>query len=178
MSYDRNALYLQFIVIGLMCSCGEVSAADSTPASEASTASGVTPPRIASASPTSGPAPTPKKHRHFPGTVGPGVGMVTENQNTDKETFAKMVAGSSAVSGEAPAKGTKRANVLIAQNVRRALTKTQGLDVSNITVRARGGTVTLKGAVPDDEQVSRAAAAAAGVPGVTSVQNHIKIGGE
>ncbi|MDE1182559.1 BON domain-containing protein [Paraburkholderia sp.] len=73
------------------------------------------------------------------------------------------------------AKATKSANRALAKNVRRALSKTKGLSVSNIVVRARSGAVTLEGSVPEQAQADLATTAAQGVSGVTSVKNALTI---
>jgi hyperosmotically inducible periplasmic protein len=72
-------------------------------------------------------------------------------------------------------KAGKNANHQLGRKVRGALTKTQGLDVSNIAVRARGGAVTLTGTVPDQGQIEAAGTAAKGVAGVTSVSNKLTV---
>ncbi|CAD6524897.1 BON domain-containing protein [Paraburkholderia metrosideri] len=72
-------------------------------------------------------------------------------------------------------KAGKRANNQLGRKVRAALTKTQGLDVSNIAVRARGGAVTLTGTVPDQGQIDSAGTAAKGVAGVSSVSNKLTV---
>ena len=71
------------------------------------------------------------------------------------------------------AKTTKKVNRKLGLDVRRALSKAQGIDVSNIFVRARGGAVTLTGSVPDGAQIPKAEEVAKGVPGVTSVTNKL-----
>jgi hyperosmotically inducible periplasmic protein len=76
------------------------------------------------------------------------------------------------------AKQTKAANRALSRKVRSALAKTKGLSVSNITVRARGGDVTLQGSVPQQEMVDIATQAAQGVAGVTSVKNALTIRAE
>ncbi|WP_144108076.1 BON domain-containing protein [Paraburkholderia sp. BCC1886] len=73
------------------------------------------------------------------------------------------------------AKQTKSANRALGRKVRSALSKTKGLSVNNITVRARGGAVTLAGSVPEQPQVDLATQAAQGVAGVTSVKNALTI---
>jgi hyperosmotically inducible periplasmic protein len=73
------------------------------------------------------------------------------------------------------AKSTKTANRALQRSVRRALSKTKGVSVTNITVRARGGAVTLEGSVPEQPQVDLATQAAQGVAGVTSVKNALTI---
>ena len=57
--------------------------------------------------------------------------------------------------------------------VRKALSKAQGFDVSNVFVRARGGAVTLTGSVPDGAQIPQAEEVAKGVAGVKSVNNKL-----
>lgn len=74
------------------------------------------------------------------------------------------------------AKATKKADRKLGQDVRRALSKAQGFDVSNVFVRARGGAVVLTGTVPEGGQVAQAEEVAKTVPGVTSVTNKITIG--
>ncbi|NVH72737.1 BON domain-containing protein [Paraburkholderia sp. JPY432] len=76
-------------------------------------------------------------------------------------------------SAAATVKAGKAANHELGRKVRHALTKTQGLDVSHIAVRARGGAVTLTGTVPDQGQADKAGEAAKGVEGVTSVTNKL-----
>ena len=75
----------------------------------------------------------------------------------------------------ASAKSTKKANSQLGRKVRSALAKTQGVDVSNIAVRARSGAVTLTGSVPDQGQIDAAGQAAKGVAGVTSVSNKLTV---
>jgi hyperosmotically inducible periplasmic protein len=87
---------------------------------------------------------------------------------------------SDAMSASAPAaapsaKATKASNRALQRSVRKALSKTKGLSVTNITVRARSGAVTLEGSVPEQPQVDLATQAAQGVAGVTSVKNALTI---
>lgn len=86
-----------------------------------------------------------------------------------------MASGSMA----APAAGattTKKADRALGLQVRKALAKAQGFDVSNVFVRARGGAVTLTGSVPDGAQIPQAEEIAKGVAGVKSVSNKLTIG--
>jgi osmotically-inducible protein OsmY len=69
----------------------------------------------------------------------------------------------------------KKADSALGRKVRTALSKTKGLSVANITVRARGGAVTLAGTVPEQPQIDLATQAAQGVAGVTSVKNALSI---
>ncbi|MFM0182830.1 BON domain-containing protein [Paraburkholderia aspalathi] len=80
-----------------------------------------------------------------------------------------------AASSAPSAKAAKAANRALGRKVRSALSKTKGLSVTNITVRARGGAVTLAGTVPEQPQVDLATQAAQAVPGVTSVKNALSI---
>ncbi|SOE70009.1 BON domain-containing protein [Burkholderia sp. D7] len=73
------------------------------------------------------------------------------------------------------AKTTKKVNRKLGLDVRHALSKAQGIDVSNIFVRARGGVVVLTGTVPDSAQIPKAEEVAKGVSGVTSVTNKITL---
>ncbi|TKC90039.1 BON domain-containing protein [Trinickia terrae] len=68
-------------------------------------------------------------------------------------------------------KAAKAANRALSRKVRAALAKDKNINVSNITVRAKGGAVTLQGTVPEQSQIDRATAVANGVAGVTSVSN-------
>lgn len=84
-------------------------------------------------------------------------------------------AAPAAASAAPSAKSTKAANRALQRKVRAALSKTKGLSVANITVRARGGAVVLAGTVPEQPQVDLATQAAQGVDGVTSVKNALTI---
>jgi hyperosmotically inducible periplasmic protein len=90
-------------------------------------------------------------------------------QTTDTTT------DSSAASAKATAKTTKKVDRKLGLDVRKALSKAQGLDISNIFVRARGGAVVLTGSVPDGDQIPKAEEAAKGVAGVKSVSNKLSI---
>jgi len=76
---------------------------------------------------------------------------------------------------KAAAKSAKQANRKLGYAVRKAISKQNGIDVSNITVRSKGGAITLEGSVPDAEQIEKAEAAAKTVPGVTSVSNKLSV---
>jgi|SRR4051794_23095360 osmotically-inducible protein OsmY len=73
------------------------------------------------------------------------------------------------------AKQTKTANRALQRKVRSALSKTKGVSVAHITVRARGGDVTLEGSVPEQSQIELATQAAQGVAGVKSVKNALTV---
>lgn len=74
------------------------------------------------------------------------------------------------------AKATRAADRKLGRDVRRALARAPGFNVSNVFVRARGGAVTLTGSVPEGGQIQQAADVAKGVAGVKSVSNKITLG--
>lgn len=76
----------------------------------------------------------------------------------------------------ASAPSAKKTDRRLGLDVRKALSKAQGFDVSNVFVKARGGAVTLTGSVPDGDQIAQAAEVAKGVAGVKSVSNKLTIG--
>ncbi|APA88915.1 BON domain-containing protein [Paraburkholderia sprentiae WSM5005] len=73
------------------------------------------------------------------------------------------------------AKATRAADRKLGRDVRRALGRAPGFNVSNVFVRARGGAVTLSGSVPEGGMIQQAADVAKGVPGVTSVTNKLTL---
>jgi hyperosmotically inducible periplasmic protein len=83
---------------------------------------------------------------------------------------------SSAATSKAQSKSVKQTDRKLGYSVRRALSKAQGFDVSNVFVRARGGAVTLTGTVPEGGQIQQAEEVAKGVAGVKSVSNKITLG--
>jgi hyperosmotically inducible periplasmic protein len=64
-------------------------------------------------------------------------------------------------------------NRMLSKAVRRALTKTKGLDSSAITVLSHNGKVTLEGTVLEDSQIKLAGDAASATRGVVQVDNRI-----
>lgn len=68
---------------------------------------------------------------------------------------------------------TRAADKQLAKAVRSILVKTRGLDASGIQVRARGGSVVLKGSVSNAAQIDKAGDVAKTVPGVVSVTNKL-----
>ncbi len=72
-------------------------------------------------------------------------------------------------------KSLKAANRALQRQVRSALVKDRGIVMSNVTIRARDGAVTLQGTVPLQAQSDRATEVAKGVPGVVSVRNALSI---
>ncbi|ANB74753.1 transport-associated protein [Paraburkholderia phytofirmans OLGA172] len=73
-------------------------------------------------------------------------------------------------------KADRHADRQLAKKVRAALGKAKDVSVANITVRARGGAVTLQGSVREQPAIEKATQVAKGVAGVTSVKNALTIG--
>ncbi|MGF6531525.1 MULTISPECIES: BON domain-containing protein [Paraburkholderia] len=80
-----------------------------------------------------------------------------------------------AMSAAPSAKATRASNRALQRKVLKALAKAKGLTAENITVRARGGVVTLEGRVSDQGQSDIATQTAQGVAGVTSVTNALQV---
>jgi len=100
------------------------------------------------------------------------MGGVTLPPNVDAQPANALQMASSPFAS--PGKATL-ADKKLARDVRKALSQAPNFNVSNVFVKARGGVVTLTGSVPDGLQIQQAAEAAMGVPGVTSVSNHLTI---
>lgn len=92
--------------------------------------------------------------------------------------------GDSGVTASAPApamtpaqnrRAMRKADRLLAKQVRRALVHVKGLDSTRIVVIARGGDVTLGGSVPEAGQIGLAHTAAQGVSGVRSVSDSLNL---
>ncbi|WP_321945653.1 BON domain-containing protein [Paraburkholderia sp. J10-1] len=79
------------------------------------------------------------------------------------------------VAAASSAKAARKADHMLEKAVRKALGKDKAVDVTNLTVRARNGVVTLLGSVPEQGQVDAAAQAAQGVAGVLSVNNALTV---
>jgi hyperosmotically inducible protein len=72
-------------------------------------------------------------------------------------------------------KAVSKADRALARAVRRALSKAQGFNVSNVYVRARSGAVTLSGSVDTGDQITQAETVAKSVSGVNSVSNKLTL---
>lgn len=104
------------------------------------------------------------------------VGCVALSSSIYAQTSDAMANADSAASAKAAKTATKKSDRKLGLDVRRALSKAQGFDVSNVFVRARSGAVVLTGTVPDGSQIGQAEEIAKGVPGVTSVSNKLTLG--
>jgi hyperosmotically inducible protein len=91
------------------------------------------------------------------------------------QTAPASTGSANAASAEVDAKAAKRANRELAKQVRGTIAKEKSINAANISVKAKGGAVTLYGTVPAAAQIDTAAAIAKTVPGVTSVKNQITI---
>jgi osmotically-inducible protein OsmY len=89
------------------------------------------------------------------------------------QTAASAPGEASAQEG-APAQSGRSDSALV-RDVRRAFTRTTGLNFANIHVTAHEGVVSLTGSVPHQSQIARAGDAASSVRGVTSVSNHLTV---
>jgi osmotically-inducible protein OsmY len=82
----------------------------------------------------------------------------------------------SAAAGSASnAKSIRAANRKLAKNVRTAMAKAKGIDMTQLFVYAKAGAITLSGSVPKSDQVDRAGEIARSVPGVSSVDNRLSV---
>jgi hyperosmotically inducible periplasmic protein len=99
-----------------------------------------------------------------------GCVTLTSNVYAQASNAMPMASSPAASSGKATP-----ADKQLARDVRKALSKAPNFNVSNVFVKARGGVVTLSGSVPDGPQIQQAADVAKGVPGVTSVSNHLSL---
>lgn len=68
-----------------------------------------------------------------------------------------------------------RSDSQLVRDVRRAFTRTTGLNSASIHVQARHGVITLTGHVPQRSQIQRAGNAARSVRGVRSVSNRLTV---
>ena len=96
-------------------------------------------------------------------------------QASDAAPAAPATPASTTAGARAHYKSMKAANRALQRQVRSALVKDRGIAMSNVTIRARDGAVTLQGSVPLQAQSDRATEVAKGVPGVTSVRNALSI---
>lgn len=91
-------------------------------------------------------------------------------------SYAQASDAMSAAPAAAPmSKKATPADKALARSVRKALSKTQGFDVSGVFVKARGGVVVLSGTVKSGDQIQTATQVAQGVSGVTSVSNKLTL---
>jgi osmotically-inducible protein OsmY len=97
-----------------------------------------------------------------------GCAMLTPHVYAQAASAMPMTSGPAAGSGKATPADKK-----LARDVRKALSNAPNFNVSNVFVKARGGVITLSGSVSDGHQIQQAAEVAMGVPGVTSVSNHL-----
>jgi hyperosmotically inducible protein len=89
----------------------------------------------------------------------------------DKETFAQKAKDAGDKIGSAATDGW------LWVKTRGALMAADDLEESGINVDVNNGVITLRGTVPNNDQVKKADAAAKGVSGSKGVQNQLKVGG-
>jgi hyperosmotically inducible protein len=107
--------------------------------------------------------------------LGIALCVATASSAYAQSSDAMAASGSMAAPNTNP-KVVKKVDRKLGLDVRKALSKAQGFDVSNVFVRARGGAVTLTGTVPDGAQIPQAEEIAKGVAGVKSVNNKLTLG--
>lgn len=95
--------------------------------------------------------------------------------STGASAQASDAASAPAAAAASDAKSARAADRALQKSVMRALSKTRGLRVSTISVRARNGVVTLEGMVPEQSQAELATKVAEGVAGVTQVKNALTL---
>jgi hyperosmotically inducible protein len=98
-----------------------------------------------------------------------GVALSSYAQSSD------VAPSGSPPSGTTSSKSASKEDRALAKSVRRALSKAQGFDVSNVFVRARSGAVTLSGSVKTSDQITQAEQITRGVQGVNSVSNKLTL---
>jgi hyperosmotically inducible periplasmic protein len=79
------------------------------------------------------------------------------------------------VESKAQVKQQRSADRALQKKIRGALARTKGLDVTNVTVRARSGAVILEGTVPEQAQITRAGQVTQGIPGVKTLKNDLGV---
>ena len=84
-------------------------------------------------------------------------------------------AAATSPSAQPTPKQTRQANHALVKRVRTALDKTQGLDSTDITVLAKGGSVSLEGTVPEQQQIALAESTARSVSGVKSLKSFLRM---
>lgn len=87
---------------------------------------------------------------------------------------SESAATSMAPAAEGSAKAARQANRALSKKVLHALSK-GGVETSRMNIIAKGGAVTLAGAVTESSQVDKATEIAKTVPGVTSVKNALTL---
>ena len=106
--------------------------------------------------------------------IAGGIAGCATFANAQTGTAAPDAASAQTEPAAAPSQASRSDSALV-RDVRRAFTRTTGLNPSNIPVTARDGVVTLTGSVPRESQIQRAGDAAKSVPGVTEVSNKLTL---
>jgi hyperosmotically inducible periplasmic protein len=98
-----------------------------------------------------------------------GIGGVSAQGS---EADASSVASSGAATS---AREARLANRRLAKTVRSRLARLKGVEVLNIIVVAKDGTITLGGSVPNADQIEPVVAATRATPGVEAVNNALRV---
>jgi osmotically-inducible protein OsmY len=101
---------------------------------------------------------------------------VSHAQSASAPADATMTPGAAPpATGTTGATSTTKSDRALAHDVRRALSRAQGFNVSGVFVRARSGAVTLSGTVRTGDQIRQAEEVTRSVQGVTSVSNKLTL---
>lgn len=113
----------------------------------------------------------------FVGAASVALAMLLVSTGSFAQSSGAMAMPMASSGAAAPsAKAMRIANRKLAKQVRAALTKAKpALPMTDITVIAKGGVVSLTGSVPSQDQSAQATTVAQGVPGVSSVNNKLSI---
>ncbi|HTH60855.1 MAG TPA: BON domain-containing protein [Paraburkholderia sp.] len=90
-------------------------------------------------------------------------------------TLAQADNDAAATSAPAVKKTSHSQNLKTERTIRKALTRTKGLDASNILVVIRHGAISLDGSVPEASQIQLAQNAAEQVSQGLTVNNHLSV---
>ena len=99
----------------------------------------------------------------------------TEGLSAASAATAASPGNATPSNAKASKKAEKDANKALQNDVRRALSRTKGISMADVTVQARDGAVALRGSMQNQAQIDQAGEVAKGVKGVTLVNNQIRV---
>jgi hyperosmotically inducible protein len=99
----------------------------------------------------------------------------TEGSSGASTAAAASHANATPSDAKSKKKAERVANRTLQNDVRRALSRTKGISMADVTVQARDGEVTLRGSMQNQAQVDQAGEVAKGVKGVTAVRNQVRV---
>jgi hyperosmotically inducible protein len=107
-------------------------------------------------------------------TLSCGAWAQSDTGGTGDAGGAANTADSGGATNAPSKKAMRAANRKLERDVRRALIKAH-VDIANLNVLVKGGSVTLAGSVPDGSQLNAAGDAAKTVAGVTDLNNRLSV---